>query len=116
MQGHTAAPVQQGVISEDKPNLRVWLQRRPSNLDLLLDGSPSLATAFYAVEVTGLDIDAVETEADNLRTALHGYFGPMGTTHVLGAFANDLEEDYIPRSLNADEGFHLEGFELQIIF
>jgi len=109
-------PVEQGKISEGNAYPAVYYSRRPSNQELYLSGKPCLSDTNFTIEVYGEDIDAVETLADKLRTALHGFKGWMGSTFVKGSFCEDSEEDYQSKvEMNTDEGINVSMFNLQIL-
>lgn len=111
----TTLPVQQDVISANDASARVWFQRSEANTELFTDGSPGLTTTTFNAEVATLNIDQTQTEASNIRTALNGYRGWMGLDFVKAVFVLDAADDYIPRNLMADEGFHVAAFVVQII-
>jgi hypothetical protein len=111
----TSLPVQQDVISEDKGQPRIWFQRRNGNDDLFLSGAVALTETTFDVEVSGLDIDQVQATASEIKTGLNGFLGPMNGENVLGCFVNDQADDYISKSLNADDGYHVAAFSVQII-
>ena len=112
----TGTTVQENLLSEDKTNLpRVWWQRSEGNVDLLLSGATALARTIYDVEVSALDVDAAASTADTIKTTLNGYAGAMGSSRVLAAFVQDQADDYVPKSLDADEGFHVFAFTVEIL-
>lgn len=125
LQGVLSGPpvIEQNKIAEDyATNPAIMFVRRPSNQDLLLNGTPSIVQTDYDVEVYGLDVDATNTLADQLVKpvsiggALNGFQGKMGTTTVLAAFVEDEADDYTPKvTLNTDEGLHVVSFALRIL-
>lgn len=117
-------PIEQNKLAEDyATNPAVMFVRRPSSQDVLLSGAqPSIAETHYDLEVYGINIDAVETLADQLVAPyaagglLNGFQGPMGTTTVLAAFVADHADDYTSKvELNTDEGLHVVTFALSIL-
>ena len=115
LDGLTTAPVQQNVLSDNQPQPFVWFQRQYANTDLLLNAGAALYDTTYDVEVCGLDIDATAAIAENLKTSLHGFHGTMGGTNVLGMFVQDADDNYVQKNMNADEGFHVFAFQVQIM-
>jgi hypothetical protein len=111
----TALPIQQGKIDETQPTARVWFQQQSSNTSVLNNGTPYLDDTIFDVEVASLDIDQAQREANTIRTALNGYRGLMIFQPVQGVFVSDAADDYIPRNLNADEGFQVCAFQVRII-
>jgi hypothetical protein len=108
-------PVQQNVISADQSTPRVWYQRKASNQDTFTDGSKSVTNSVFAVEVMSLDIDQAEAIAQTIKDASNGFFGHMGFTYVGGCTVEEMEQDYEPKNLGADVGFHVAAFNLHLI-
>lgn len=116
LMAESAYPVQQNTISEDKDEPYVWFMRSQDNQDLTLDGNTNLLReSWFDVEVIGLEVSAVETEADTLREALNGFHGAMGDTTVLGMFVFDADSDYLSRTTAADSGLHVAAFRVQLL-
>jgi hypothetical protein len=109
------APVQQNYESEDKTQPRVYWQRREANTDLFNNGASAISTTDYVVEVAGLDPDATATIADNIKTTSNGVLGVIGGTRVLMMAVHDATDDYIPKSMDADEGFHVYSFTVELL-
>ncbi len=111
-----SAPVQQNYASIDKVEPRVWYQRTSGNIDLLLNGvGVSENETVYAIEVAGLDPDVTAGIAANLATAMNGFRGVMGLSVILGCFVEDAADDYQPRGLNIDDGYHVFAFSLRVL-
>lgn len=111
-----SAPVQQNYSSVDKTEPRVWYQRRTGNTDLLLSGAGATITeAVYEIEVNALDPDAGAALSDTITTAMNGFRGTMGGSHVLGVFVEDAADDYQPRGLDLDDGYHVFAANLRVI-
>lgn len=110
-----SAAIQQDNISEDKGATRIAFLRQATDLDLMLNGDSAITTVTYLVEVGAEDIDACQTVKDQIR-ALNGFVGTMGSTIVKGAFVNDITGEYIPKMLNADEGFYIEALEIDFLY
>jgi hypothetical protein len=125
LKAHLAGPppIEQNKIAEDyATNPAIMFIRRPSTQDLLLSGFPSIAETEYDFEIYGIDIDAVNTLADELVAPytsgglLNGFQGAMGSTVVLAAFVSDQADDYTPKvELNTDEGLNVVSFALKIM-
>jgi hypothetical protein len=109
-------PVEQNKIAEDYSNSpAIYIHRRPSQQEVFLDGTQSIAETNFDVEIYGEDIDAVEALADTLKPQLNGQQGQMGLTMVNGMFVSDHEGNYESKiQLNTDEGLHVSTFALQI--
>ena len=119
----TVPTIEQNKLAEDyATSPAIMFVRRPSMQDVLLSGFPNIAETEYDFEIYGIDIDAVNTLADQLvapYTAgglLNGFQGAMGTTTVLAAFVSDQADDYTPKvELNTDEGLNVVSFALKIM-
>jgi HK97 gp10 family phage protein len=108
--------IRQDTIGEDAGPLRVWFQRSSHEEELDLDGTPGgLHETSFNLEVSGLDIDVVQQTGDVIAHALHGYMGLMSSERVLGAIVESVSDDYIPRSADADEGYHIAAYSVRII-
>jgi hypothetical protein len=116
LQGLTNVPVEMNKISEGVSYPAVFVQRRPSQHALLLNGAPTVAEDNYVVECYGKDIDAVENVAATVLAGLNGYKGLMGGSFILAAFVSDSADDYQSRVLlSTDEGFHVSSMDVQIL-
>jgi hypothetical protein len=112
----TGLPTQQNKIDEETSQPFVFFTTLQGNVGLTLRGATTVATTDYTVEITGEDIDVIETKASVLRTLLHGFSGSMGGTQVKGMFVRDSADDYVPRSvLQTDEGLHVASFTARLI-
>ncbi len=118
--GYAAVPVQQNYVSGDKTQPRVWYQRQAGNRNVFLDGTSADMETSYAVEVNGLDPDVADAIADTITAGaaaggLNGFRGQMLGTIVLGAFVEDASDDYQPRGLQGDDGYHVFAFTVRIL-
>jgi hypothetical protein len=111
----TDAPVQQNYASIDQVQPRVWYQRESGQTELFLDASAGMAETVYTVEVHGTDPDAAGAIADLIQVRLHGFTGFMGTTRILGSFVEDAADEYEPRGLNVDDGYHVFAFKVRVL-
>lgn len=118
-----SVPVQQNYVERSAGEPRVWYQRQAGTVDLLARGDDAaLRETTFAVEVAGLDIDAAAAVYETLvalhPSGLQGFRGTLagpGSTRVLGCFLEDLSDDYQPRSLELDDGFHVFSFQARIM-
>jgi hypothetical protein len=116
-------PVQQNFLSVDQTQPHVWYQRQSGASDLLLSGAgAALGEDVYAVEVAGMDPDAAAAIAGRIKATypagmdgFRGQMGPQGGPVVLGCFVEDAADDYQPRSLELDDGYHVFAFNLRIL-
>lgn len=123
LQTLTTAPVQLNYASTDRPQPRVWLQRRNDNRPLNLAGTETLIReTFFDVEVGALDPDVGAAIAEQLTAewtaspaGMNGFRGQMGGTRVLGCFVEDVGDDYQPRELELDDGYHVTAFSLRLL-
>ena len=115
LQTLTSFPVQQDVIQQGDTESRVWYQRTNATWELFTNGSAGLVETDFAVEVMGLNIDSVQTEADNIRSGLNGYQGTLSGTFVHAIFVEDASDDYESKNLGSDDGFHLVAYTIKVI-
>ena len=115
--------VEKGVVSEEMPSTRIYFQRSDSEQDLMLNGNQALTTTVFDVEVAALDDNAVQPLAKSLKDVLNGYMGAFGSNYAdtanhsvaLGMFVSDHSDDYQPRVVDADDGYHVAAFQTKII-
>lgn len=106
----TTAAVQQNFISEDKGQPYVWWQRTSANVDLTLEGSLAVYDTSYAVEIAALDIDAGAVIADTVKAGIHGRRIQQGNTLFLVMMVEDASDEYVPKSIDTDDGFNVFAF------
>lgn len=115
------APVEKGKVSEDQPQaLRVEFERGESNTDTYTSGGAGLTETLFDVEVQGTSPGPVQAlvalvKSDALSGGLNGFSGAMGASTVLGCWVMDHDDDYQPKLLDADEGFYVATFRVQVI-
>ncbi len=115
------APVQQNYANEDDPEPRVWYQRQTGHTPMDLAGKQVwIRETTYAVEVNALDPDVgaaiAEAIAAEFPAGMNGFRGVIGDTLVLGCFVEDASDEYVPRGLDVDDGFHVFAFNLRIMY
>ena len=116
LQSLTSYPVQQDRIDASQlATPRVWFQRQSQTTEVFVNGTPGQTDTVFDVEVCGEDIDAVQNLANTLRTSLNGYSGIMLFDRVLGTFVNEANDEYIFKNFDADDGFHVAAFQVQVI-
>jgi hypothetical protein len=117
----SGTPVQQNYASTDKIEPRVWYQRRNGNTELLLSGAGDAGIeTVYEVEIDALDPDQGGTlllalVADASAGGLNGFRGNWGSSVVLGSFVEDVADDFQPRGLDLDDGYHVFAFQLRVM-
>lgn len=118
--GYDSVPVQQNYASADQGQPRVWYQRRSDSPDTFLSSAEqTVREVTWSVEVDALDPDAGGAVADLIQSShpagMHGFSGRMGSTQVLGCWAEDAGDEYQPRGLDLDDGYHVSAFNLKMI-
>ena len=113
-------PVQQNYLSSDQTQPRVYFGRAGAEGELLLSGATLWSNeTTYTVEVAGLDPDAAGAIAEVLSrpapAGIDGFRGPMGTTIFLGCFVGAASDDYEPRGVDLDDGYHVFAFEVRVM-
>jgi hypothetical protein len=111
--------IEKGVVSSGQPPTRVYFQRQTENQDLFQNGSACNKTTVFDVEVAALNDDATtQSMADTLKNALNGFQGAFGSANnswALGMFVSDHTDEYEPRLLDADEGYTIATFQVEVI-
>jgi len=81
--------------------------------------SKASATSLTASQraANGSGVSAYLTGAAVYAVGLNGYRGPLIQTGVFchGAFVEDHSDDYVPKLLDADEGYFIASFQLMIV-
>ena len=102
-----AAPyaVLQNVEPENPPLPRIFYSRSSGEQDLFLDGDAGLTNETWDIEIISDSVDEAQDIAAAVKTLLHGKRGTFGTQTVQGVFITDHNDDYVPKSPAADEGY-----------
>lgn len=90
----------------------VWFRVTQDTEERTMDGTGGLHEAYADVECAGLTEASAQNVADAIKTRLDGYKGTMGNATCQGAFLRDKDDDYIPFSIQSDEGTHVVAFTL----
>lgn len=109
-------PIEKGLVSEEALPTRVYYQVATSNQDTDLDGTQGLSETAFDVECAALSDDATaQTLAAAVKSALNGFHGKFGASSVaLGMFVSDHADDYQPRGVDADDGYHVAAFQVTV--
>jgi hypothetical protein len=76
-------------------------------------GDPAFSHT-YAVEVVSDD----DTEADDVATlvrALDGSSGTFGGRTIQGLFVEEQNDDYEPKAIGSDEGYHIPALSVEVV-
>lgn len=116
----TGAPVQQDYGSAEKAQPRIWYERATGILPVSTTGELLVTETVYAVEVEGMDADAVAGLAAVLTDpasagGLNGFYGEWGASRILGVFVEDAGDTFRFRGLGLDEGYHSAAFNLRVM-
>jgi len=119
LDSQTTWQIQEGKIDTEKDDPFIWFRRASTVQFHLLNGTAlDVFTTYFDVEVIGADIDAVQTQADSLKTALQSISPAtvVGSTFCKAITVEDHEDDYLSKVvLNTDDGLHLASFSVKII-
>lgn len=72
-----------------------------------LDGSAGYAAPEFEFVAIGEDPDVVEDICEQLRLAMQGFRGLMGSTTIRRCTLDDESDDYIESKIGDDVGFHM---------
>lgn len=112
----TTAPVQQNYAHMAMVQPRVWYQREFEESPPLLSGIESgIREVRYTIEVNALDPDEGYAIAVEIQNRMQTFRGVMYGTLILGVFVEAASDDYVPRGLDLDDGFHVFVFTLRIL-
>lgn len=99
-------------ISSAKPH--IWFRVTNDNEPLTMDGAGGLHDSNVDVECVGLTEDSAQGVADAVKNRLHGYKGALGNITCKAAFVDDKDDDYIPFSVQSDEGSHVIAYNVRV--
>lgn len=110
--------VQENKIDFDRVLPWLWFRRSGTIQERLLSGAlcDNFET-FIDVELVSDNIDAVQSEADSIKTKLQTISPAttVGATFCQAIFCLEHSDDYLPRTIeNNDTGLHLATFQLRI--
>jgi len=110
--------IQEGKIDFDRATPWIWFKRSSTIQERLLSGAvtDNFVTEID-VEIVDTDIDCVQAQADNLKTALQAIApgSMLETTFCMAIFVNEHDDEYISKSvLNTDDGLHVASFSVRI--
>ena len=96
-------------------NVCIWFARATTSGEDALDDDSGTKPfrQIFDLEVISKDIADTNTVAD-LITAKRLHRGTFGVGKVQGVFIDDHSDDYIPRGVNSDDGWHIAAFQLDI--
>lgn len=109
------ARIEQNKQIEKYEGMFIWYARSGNGQERSLDDAAGAAhfRELFDLDVVGLDVAAVDALGKRIRDkdATRGTFG-AGT--IQGLFVTDQADDYIPRAVGADDGFHIASMQLEI--
>lgn len=101
-------------LPESSARPHVWYRVSSDNEELTMDGVGGMHECYVDLECVGVTESSAQAVADVVKTRLHGYKGAMGSSTAHGAFLTDKDDDYIPFSINSDEGAHVNAYSLHV--
>ncbi len=106
----------QNVIYEVAPTPRIWYQQQSESEEVDLDGSGGLSEAAFDIEVISDDVDEAQDIARAIKRFLNGKYGTFGTQTALGCFVEDHNDDYVPRGIGDETGYHVAAINATIMY
>lgn len=92
----------------------IWFRVKSDKEPLTLDNVGGMHEAMVDIECVGADPDEMLDLADVVKSRFHGYTGAVGSHSCKAAFMSDKDDEYIPKSSQADEGSHIASFTLDL--
>ncbi len=108
--------VAQTAWPEDPPMPRIWYGRAGQEEPRDLDGCGGLVFSLWDIECQSVDLDEVLAIADAVKARLDAHSGAMGDQVTQGVFVTDHDDDYVWKSVGADDGINASALQVQIIF
>lgn len=93
---------------------RIWLQRQGTEEELDMAGNGGLASTSFILECSSTGLSEAYSLADKVRARLHGASGALGNTTARLVTVTDQDEDYFPRSNDADDAVHVAALNVSI--
>lgn len=92
----------------------IWFRIASDTEERTMDGVGGLHEATVDMECVGASQSSVQNVADAVKTRLDGYRGTMGNMTCQAAFLRDKDDDYVPFSIQSDDGAHVAAFTLTL--
>ena len=103
-------------IPKNKPRPFIFLRRIGSDNYGTLSGNHPPARVLIRVECVADSVADADNLSDLVREFLDGYpAGELGSGTVGGVLVEDITDEWIPRSVEADEGLTVSGLETVLI-
>lgn len=101
---------------QDPPIPRIWYGRASQEEPRDFDGEGGLVFSLWDIEVQSDDNAEMIAIADAVKALLDGYSGAMGDQTIQGSFVNDHDDDYVWKSVGADDGIFAAALLVRIVF
>lgn len=94
----------------------IFFEQSGSTDDTALGDSSGLPTRLqYALEVWGDKAFSAKSLGRRVQQYLHKYRGAFGDSTVQGIFAESQDDNYVPRGIMDDEGFHGSFLNVEVV-
>ena len=94
----------------------IWFQRSGHNEPLALDGVGGVYQEQYSVECWADTPSSAIDLADRVGRTLHGHTGTIGTANARGVFVEDVDDSYVPKGNESDDGVDLAALDVTVWF
>lgn len=92
----------------------VWFRVSRDDEELTLDAVGGMHEADVDLECCGLTETSAQAVADAVKSRLHGYLGTMGNVSAKGIFVRNKDDNYVPFSIQSDEGVHVVAYDVNV--
>ena len=96
-------------VPQNRTLPHIWFIRSGENTPLSLDGQGGTHETRFDLECISDDLVEAMNVSRATKNFLHGYRGVLGDGTVQGIFVEDKDDNYIPKSIGSDEGFHVSA-------
>jgi hypothetical protein len=100
-------------ISE-KPH--IWFATASDQQDPTFDGVGSFHDANIDLECVADNESSAQSIADAVTARLDGHQGALGNIRAQGIFLQDKDDNYFPKSIDADDGRHVVAYDVRVLY
>lgn len=103
-------------IPQSSARPHIWFRVVSDTEERTMDRVGGLHEAYADVECVALSESSAQSIADAVKDRLDGYKGAAGNATVQGSWLRDKDDDYVPFSIESDEGAHVIAFSLHAFY
>lgn len=113
-----ASRISQTHVPQEFSGSFIWLTRSSVSHeeDSLSDGPGTAAfRQYFDLECVATSIDSADSLGDLVEAKLHLATGTVGTQTVQRIWCMAQNDDYIPRTIEADDGLYVRSFSVEVV-